>query len=443
MEEIGKGIPGGIASAAGAAVDVAQHDYDLVRGYLSDAAGIRLNLTPHPGPILTDVAPSQLPPAGWEQKVSEQRQDLDKWLEANRQYHGSGAQLLGGLAKTGTEFAIGAPAGPLGAATVVGGATANDTYDELRAQGVDDATAKEAATAQGSIAAIGAVLPFKVPGVAAKLLGAAGINIGLGVASRGAQHEVLEANGYPEMAAIQKAFDLQQMAADGLAGLFMGFGAHLHEAATGAAAPETAPEPLAPIDRPPPSQVDAARVVADQANAANSGPGTFTTPEAADLHAEVFGRAMDDLRNGRDPHVTADEAQTLAANMVDNPARAATVDNVRNILAADPDAIEAQNMAGVLGEARATVAAKFPDFNAARDAAGPDLAPVTPDPAVDAMARHLEAKYPDALIPQEDGSQITVKEMMQRMREAMANAESDRKLMDAAVACFGSTGGIA
>lgn len=304
-EAVGKGIAGGFAAVSNAMEDWTAGG--LGKQYLE-------GLQP---PVLQPLHPSQnvfpslnQPAFNWQADVSAQRMKLDKWLHADDQYTGAGAQMIGGVAKGFTEFAVGAPAGPMGAAAAMGGAGADETYHDLTAQGVDDTTAKEGALASGLVNAAGAVVPFKLTGIAAKLLGSGAINAGLGFTGRASQAAVLQANGYPDLAHAQHVFDLQQAAVDFTLGTAMGFGAHAYEHVTGGAAPAA---------KVPPSVEDAARATADQMHAADSTIGIPTRPDLTALHEEVFGRGMDDLNNGREPKLSDAEAYALTDHILPNP----------------------------------------------------------------------------------------------------------------------------
>lgn len=70
----------------------------------------------------------------------------------------------------------------------------------------------------------------------------------------------------------------------------------------------------------------------------------------------------------------------------------------------------------------------------------PRTAPLSP--ANEARLRQLEAQYGgDQLFDLGDGERLTFAQIAQRMREEAANADSDNKALDAAVACFARTGG--
>jgi hypothetical protein len=73
---------------------------------------------------------------------------------------------------------------------------------------------------------------------------------------------------------------------------------------------------------------------------------------------------------------------------------------------------------------------------AAKQPEAPTLAPEN-----EAALRQLEAKHGHETIETADGERMTVAELGQRMRNEAGLAESNDKLLDAAVACFARTGG--
>lgn len=368
-------------------------------------------------------------------KAAAVRDALDKWIDSDKQNQGVGAQTIGGtvrgLATFGAGFAAG---GPIGAAALVGSTSADDTYRALTAEGADSTTAAEAAFGQGVIGAASAAVPFKFGGnMLAKVFESSAINTGLGIAGRGANWAVLKANGYDNMAAMQRPLDSQALMAEALVGAGMGFAGHLHETYFGGR------EGVAPLDRPPPSQVDAARVAADQARAADMAPGVPTSPEAAALHHAIFSRVADDLANGRSANVTAEEARGIAAGTIPDPAKMETARAIDEGIQSDPIVQEANTMADALRAAEAKVDANVPDF---APPAGESGSAQRPQTLREATMAQLEAQHGAMPVETEDGGATTVANIVARMRGEIANAESDRGLMATAVACFARTGGV-
>lgn len=399
-------------------------DPDLVSPEMGDTTATHLN--PQAAQDIIDTS-----------AFGEQRAEIEKWEQQDKDYQGRNAQMAGDLLKNLGIFGVGTAAGgPVGAAALMGGTSADETYRGMKEQSVDDATAEEAAIGQGVVGAAGALVPFKLGSIPAKILGSAGINVGLGVAGRAANYEVLKANGYDDMADMQKPLDTQQMLAEVIIGAGMGVGAHFHETFFGNR------EPLPVVDRPPPSQVDAARVVANDARAADLAPGIPTSPDVGELHMQLLERFKQDIAEGREPSVTAEEAAALNGGIIENPAHVQAAQRLYEWARSYPEVMDALDMAPKLDEARAAVDQRFTESAAQRvQGAEGETAPIPLHDGVnEANLQHLEANYGDELIPQEDGSTKTVKQIAAEMRNEAANAESDLRLMDAAVACFARNG---
>jgi len=423
LEGTGEAIAQGVAGVA-----------DSITNALADVGGMIHNALPQGVQHVFDWTPFQTEP-DWQKSVSQGRENLEKWIDSDKQYQGVGAQTIGGAVKGVTTFGAGfAVGGPIGAAVLMGGTSADDTYRDLTSQGVDDTTAKEAALGQGIVGAASAAVPFKFGGgMLAKVFKSSAINAGLGVAGRGANWAVLKANGYDDMAAMQRPLDGQALAADAIVGAGMGFAGHLHETYFGDRGR------IAPFDRPAPSDVDTARVVADQARAADMAPGVPTSPEAAALHHAIFSRVTDDLANGRSANVTAEEARGIAAGTIPDPAKMEAARAIDEGMQSDPIVQEANTMADALRAAEAQVDANIPDFALPVGESGSAQRPQT---LQEATMAQIGAKHGAMSLETEDGSAATVSNIVARMRAEIANAESDRGLMTAAIACFARTGGV-
>lgn len=175
-------------------------------------------------------------------KIKESRPDPVKMGTAAQILHGFssiaayGVIGAGGGAATGAIAggAAGAVAGGVGAlpgaaaGAVFGakaGATASigylsgvDKYFEMIDQGVDHDTATKAAGITGTVMAIGAAAPAYIgKTLGRQVLSGVGINVGLGMAERGATGSLLEEN-YAKVAQHYKALDAQGMVLDAMLG---------------------------------------------------------------------------------------------------------------------------------------------------------------------------------------------------------------------------------
>lgn len=418
FEHTGEAVAQGVAGVADSTVNA-----------LTDLGASIHSALPSSVQHVLDWTPFKTEP-DWQKDVSQQRENLEKWIDSDKQYQGTGAQVAGGIVKGVGEFALGSAAGgPVGAAALMGGTSADDTYREMRAQGVDDTTAKEAAGVQGVVGAVGAVVPFVGKTLLGKAVSSALTNAGLGIASRAGQAGLLDANGYHDMAQAQRPFDAQQLAIDTLVGAGMGFGAHLHARMVS------------------PADVDVARTVADEMHTHAAAPGIPSNPDAANLHSEIFGRAMDDLDHGRDIRTpTPEEAQRLADGIVADPATMRQQQTSAAIYADDPDVQNAFEMGPKLDEAEKSVDADIPDFQKAepnREPPAGETSPAQLAPENESMLRQLEAKYGNQTLETDEGRRVSVTELGQQMRQEAADAESNNRLMDAAVSCFARTGSSA
>lgn len=205
---------------------------------------------------------------------------------------GAAARIIHGVGEGAFLATLGtAVGGPVGAALTTGGAEGNARLDELLEQGVDPKTALASAGLTAATSGIGVILPG---GVGNSLLtrlatGAAG-NTVFGAANRYADHAILEAGGYHEMADQQKALDGLQMLTDMILGTAFGGLAHLHAPAEAAKIPErvvTTPE-----------AVNAALAenlaLADR----RESPGVPTNPAASNAHQAAMEKALSDLFAG-------------------------------------------------------------------------------------------------------------------------------------------------
>lgn len=193
---------------------------------------------------------------------------------------GEGAYLatVGGLA-----------GGVPGAAALTGGVEGSAKYHELIEQGVSPAAALESAGVTAVASGAGVLIPGGFGStLASKLLTGAGAQVGLGFASRYADHKILEANGYPEMAAQQKVWDSTQVLIDALLGVAFGGLAHLHgreaQAIKGAANE--------------PGVVDAALVANLASHDRSLSPGVPVDPAATHAHGDALEVSNEQLLAG-------------------------------------------------------------------------------------------------------------------------------------------------
>lgn len=204
---------------------------------------------------------------------------------------GTAVQIVHGVGEGAYLATVGALGGGLpGAAALTGGVEASGTYHEQVDQGVSPAAAAESAGVTAVTSAAGVLIPGGFgSSLASKLLTGAGAQVGLGLASRYADHAILEANGYPEMAAQQKVWDSTQVLTDALLGFAFGGIAHLH-GREGKAIEAAAKEP---------GMVDAALATNLAVQDRNLAVGVPVDPAATHAHQDALEVSNQQLLEGK------------------------------------------------------------------------------------------------------------------------------------------------
>lgn len=212
-------------------------------------------------------------------------------------------QLLDGFGEVIAPAAVGsALGGPIGAAGLNGVATTQVRYDEALKKGVDDNTAFGKAILEGGVNAVGVVIPAApfAKSLSTRLLAGAASNAGLGVAHRAATHELLERNGYKEMAQQYRAFDKTVLATDVILGAAFGGLAHLYA-------------------RPSPEIVDAAMTARGAEHFSEStAPGLPVDIESSVVHQNALDLAMRQLDAGERVDVSSLDGVNDAAFLLHN-----------------------------------------------------------------------------------------------------------------------------
>lgn len=233
---------------------------------------------------------------------------------------GAAAELVHGLSSGLYRYTVGSlVGGPLAGAGLVGSTEAASRFQELTEQGVTPGAAGTSAAVTGGFAAAGALLP---PGLgsslAAKILTGAGMNTGFGLLSRYADHKVLEAAGYPEMAEQQKVWGSTAVMTDLLLGGGFGTVAHFMHGKGGASPEETQAQVRdleSKFGRDAPGAEDAALTANLAMRDRASGPGVAVDPQAAQAHQAALEKGTEDLLQGKSVDVsgTGIENATFAA----------------------------------------------------------------------------------------------------------------------------------
>lgn len=329
-----------------------------------------------------------------------------------------------GLTIGGAGAAVG---GPWGAAALLGATEGHATYQDALAQKESPEAAKEQAILSGAFSAAGALLPMKFGSSAiTSILGGAAANVGLGAAQRGLTSQVLADNGYPQMAAQQRVFDGESMAAD----LILGgaFGAMGHFLVRD-------PSRINPAD------VDAASAVATEDHFNHSAPGVPTDPSVANLHVQTMTDALNKLADGDLPDVQPDVAQKIVDGVIPDPTQEmaeplheAALEDLPgyDVAAAEIPRVE------LPAEEPAPVREEPPEPAAGEPAPTPD---VPLDPYHAEMLDHLVHNYGDATYTTDDGREVTFKQMADELQQQRNEADSFGKLHEIAAACAARNGG--
>lgn len=193
-------------------------------------------------------------------------------------------QILGEAAAVLPRYAVGsALAGPFGAAAAAGAPAGYSAKRTAMAEGIDEDTATLIGWSQGLVTTVGSAMPAArfVGSRVADLGVAAGANIGLGMANRGAMAEILESNGYHVQAAQYRVLDGTAMLTDGVMALgFWGIGRAMSR-------------------RPTTEQIDAALTErTTQHFDVDTAPGAPINPRSAVAHQEALRTAISQISRG-------------------------------------------------------------------------------------------------------------------------------------------------
>lgn len=256
-------------------------------GLAQSAVGFSKRLISDPA-FTADVAPTvnifrvMFPDA--DKTLNETYDTIGKQLQQARGYvkpdagsQGTAAEVLYGLGQFVPAIGATIVGGPTVGAATAFGSTYEQSYQDFRAKGVDEDTARNLAAQQSSFNAAGMALPAAVgTTLATRIASGVAINTGFGGLNRYSVGDTLEEKGYTEMAKQYRVFDGQAMLVDAVLGGAFG-GAH-HLAARNADAPPPA-DTEAPI---PAAEVQS---VPDNVSSAAQGEGAPTPVALGDVPA--------------------------------------------------------------------------------------------------------------------------------------------------------------
>ncbi|OAM80465.1 hypothetical protein [Klebsiella aerogenes] len=256
-------------------------------GLAQSAVGFSKRLISDPA-FTADVAPTvnifrvMFPDA--DKTLNETYDTIGKQLQQARGYvkpdagsQGTAAEVLYGLGQFVPAIGATIVGGPTVGAATAFGSSYEQTYQDFRAKGVDENTARNLAAQQSSFNAAGMALPAAVgTTLATRIASGVAINTGFGGLNRYSVGETLEEKGYTEMAKQYRVFDGQAMLVDAVLGGAFG-GAHHLAARNSDALPPAETE--API---PAAEVQS---VPDNVSSAAQGEGAPTPVAMGDVPA--------------------------------------------------------------------------------------------------------------------------------------------------------------
>ncbi|HCI6440008.1 TPA: hypothetical protein NPP03_005029 [Klebsiella pneumoniae] len=209
--------------------------------------------------------------------ISKQLQGARGYVKPDAGSQGTAAEVLYGLGQFAPAIGASIIGGPTVGAATAFGSTYEQSYQDFRAKGVDESTARNLAAQQSSFNAAGMALPAAIgTTLATRIASGVAINTGFGGLNRYSVGETLEDKGYSDMAKQYRVFDGQAMLVDAVLGGAFG-GAH-HLASRNADAPPPA-DTEAPI---PAAEVQS---VPDNVSSAAQGEGAPTPVFLGDVPA--------------------------------------------------------------------------------------------------------------------------------------------------------------
>lgn len=179
--------------------------------------------------------------------VGKQLQSARGYVKPDAGSQGTAAEVLYGLGQFAPAIGATIIGGPTVGAATAFGSSYEQSYQDFRAKGVDEATARNLAAQQSSFNAAGMALPAAIgTTLATRIASGVAINTGFGGLNRYSVGETLEEQGYADMAKQYRVFDGQAMLVDAVLGAAFG-GAHHLASRNAGETPAPQPEAEAPI----------------------------------------------------------------------------------------------------------------------------------------------------------------------------------------------------
>lgn len=344
---------------------------------------------------------------------------------------GTAMQLLHSVVEAGTLMATGAAVGGApGAGAVVGGVEGGSRYQELKEQGVDTNTAVGSAATTAITSAAGAMMPAAYGStLLARVATGAASNAAFGIASRFADHQILENGGYTAMADQQKVLDSTQIMVDVALGATFGVIHHL-----------SVPEEAAAERLRSPDNRDAAMTANLALKDRAAAPGVPVDPESAAFHQAALDKAGADLAQGHDVDVSDTRVQD--GTFLARPERDLTPEHLAFL--------DSFRESGLFDE-ETKLKDMEDSFEARRNPVGqPEREPMAAllegeEPQQSAVADPITQALtdrPDLQVARADGEGVQAQGALDRATENSATASSEiPTAVNAAATCFGRRGG--
>lgn len=244
-----------------------------------------------------NVLDHMLAPSGIGSEDEKRRADYRKSLamenildtRSNPYEYGAASNIVHQVGSVVTYGVIGGLAGPEGAAAAIAAGTGYDKYLELKPE-TDEATATLGGLITGATMGVGALAaPMYGKLLSTQILSAVGINVGLGMAERKAQHELLSGAGYDKMAEHYKMLDGEAVITDAILGALFPLGARAHKKLFGGTEITT-------------QDIDAAIVADKEIHEIQRDPQLFTEPSQVIEHKNAVDDATHQVFvEGADP----------------------------------------------------------------------------------------------------------------------------------------------
>lgn len=271
-------------------------------GLAQSAVGFSKRLISDPA-FTADVAPTvnifrvMFPDA--DKTLNDTYDTIGKQLQGARGYvkpdagsQGTAAEVLYGLGQFVPAIGATIVGGPTVGAATAFGSSYEQSYQDFRAKGVDEPTARNLAAQQSFFNAAGMALPAAIGStLATRIASGVAINTGFGGLNRYSVGETLEDKGYSDMAKQYRVFDGQAMLVDAVLGGAFG-GAHHLASRNAADTPASPPETEAPI---PATEVQSVPDNAPAAGQTEASPGPVSLGDGPVAPQPTFESRMSEL----------------------------------------------------------------------------------------------------------------------------------------------------